>query len=411
MLKKIQSHELKVGMYLHGLCGSWMNHPFWRSKFVIKDKHDVSLILEAGIIEVWIDSSKGLDVDPVVVFEEQEMPLSEQSPDQEASLDLNPIASKLVSVEEEIKFASKLCKQSKAAVVSMFNEVRMGKAIDAEAAGGLVDEITASVSRNPNALLSLARLKHVDDYTYMHSVAVCALMVAVAKQLKMNEAQVREAGMAGLLHDIGKAMMPVDVLNKPGKLTDEEFTIIKQHPVEGHRMLVEGNSVGEIPLDVCLHHHEKMDGTGYPQGLKGDEISIYAKMGAVCDVYDAITSNRPYKAGWDPAESIRRMMEWSGAHFDQNVFKAFVKSVGIYPIGSLVKLRSGRLALVIDQTPESLLKPKVKVFYSTKSNLRLTPEVVDLSKTKAQDKIVSIEDSEKWNFTDLNVLWGGVEFL
>ena len=217
---------------------------------------------------------------------------------------------------EEVKRAAKICANGKAAVVSMFQEVRMGNAISAEAAGELVDEISSSVLRNPGALISLARLKTADDYTYMHSVAVCALMVALARQLGLDEKDTREAGMAGLLHDLGKALMPMDVLNKPGKLTDAEFTIIKSHPVEGHRLLVEGKSASAIVLDVCLHHHEKVDGSGYPDRLPGDKISLHAKMGAVCDVYDAITSNRPYKAGWDPAESIRKMTEWSKGHFD-----------------------------------------------------------------------------------------------
>ena len=132
-------------------------------------------------------------------------------------------------------------------------------------------------------------------------------------------------------------------------------------------------------------------------------------MGAVCDVYDAITSNRPYKAGWDSAESIRKMTEWRQGHFDERVFQAFVKSIGIYPVGSLVRLHSGRLGVVVDQTEKSLLTPKVKVFFSTKSNLRIPPAVLDLSSPAARDKIVSIEESAKWNFGDLNDLWGSVD--
>jgi putative nucleotidyltransferase with HDIG domain len=267
------------------------------------------------------------------------------------------------------------------------------------------------VVRNPGALISLARLKSVDDYTYMHSVAVCALMVALARQLGIDEKTTREAGMAGLLHDLGKAVMPMEVLNKPGKLTDEEFRIMKSHPAEGHRMLVEGGVAGEIPLDVVLHHHEKVDGSGYPKGLKGDAISLFAKMGAVCDVYDAITSNRPYKSGWDPAESIRKMTEWSTGHFDQRIFQAFVKSVGIYPIGSLVRLESGRLGIVVDQTELSLLAPKVRVFFSTKANAHIPLEVVDLSARNAPDKIVSREDPAKWNFADLDKMWGSVDLF
>jgi putative nucleotidyltransferase with HDIG domain len=254
-------------------------------------------------------------------------------------------------------------------------------------------------------LISLARLKTADDYTYMHSVAVCALMVALARQLGLDEKETREAGMAGLLHDLGKALMPMEVLNKPGKLTDEEFAIIKTHPVEGHRLLVEGKTASATVLDVCLHHHEKVDGSGYPDRLPADRISLHAKMGAVCDVYDAITSNRPYKAGWDPAESIRKMTEWSKGHFDERVFQAFVKSIGIYPTGSLVKLTSGRLAVVVEQSEKSLLAPRVKAFFSTKSQVYIPPELIDLSRPGTTEKIVGREDAAKWGIKNLDELW------
>ncbi|MFY8041897.1 MAG: HD-GYP domain-containing protein, partial [Rhodoferax sp.] len=136
--------------------------------------------------------------------------------------------------------------------------------------------------------------------------------------------------------------------------------------------------------------------------------SLFAKMGAVCDVYDAITSNRPYKTGWDPAESLRKMAEWANGHFDGKVFQAFVKSLGIYPIGSLVQLSSGRLGVVVEQTNKSLTTPVVKVFFSTKSNMRIVPELVDLSKPGAVEKILKREDPAKWRFSDLNELWSGM---
>jgi HD-GYP domain-containing protein (c-di-GMP phosphodiesterase class II) len=312
---------------------------------------------------------------------------------------------RLVPLAEEVARAARICARSKQAVVSMFQEVRMGRAVSPELAGALVEEISNSVERNPGALISLARLKSADDYTYMHSVAVCALMVALSRQLGLDAATTRELGLAGLLHDLGKALVPTEVLNKPGKLTDEEFAIIKLHPVEGHRLLVEGAAVGEIPLNVVLHHHEKTDGTGYPDHLKDEQISLYAKMGAVCDVYDAVTSNRPYKAGWDPAESIRRMAEWCKGHFDERIFQAFVKCIGIYPIGSLVKLESGRLGVVMEQSGHSLLTPRVKVFFSTKSMAQIPPEIIDLSHPAARDKVVGREEAAKWGLTNIERLW------
>ena len=290
----------------------------------------------------------------------------------------------------------------------MFDEARMGKAVDTNRAKRLVEEISNSVSRNPGALISLARLKTADDYTYMHSVAVCALMVALAKQLRLDEAQTRSAGIAGLLHDLGKALMPMDVLNKPGKLTDDEFAVIKKHPEAGHALLVGSAGVDPVALDVVLHHHEKTDGSGYPKHSKASEISVFAKMGAVCDVYDAITSNRPYKSGWDPAESLRKMAEWCAGHFDSRIFQAFVKSLGIYPIGSLVRLSSGRLGIVVEQAPDSLLKPRIKVFFSTRASARIKPEIVDLARLGCPEKIANREDPANWNFPDLDELWSGL---
>ncbi len=407
MLKRIRVEQLILGMHIKEFCGSWMEHPFWRTGFVLKDPKDLERILGSSIKEVWIDSSKGLDVAA------GEQAVSVAQSDEQVEQELRAVADAQrqtapVPLDVEYQKAALICRQSKQAVVSMFREARMGKTVDASGAQRLVEEISDSVSRNASALISLARLKNADDYTYMHSVAVCAMMIALARQLGLDEVQTRSAGLAGLLHDLGKAAMPMEVLNKPGKLTDAEFSIMKSHPVEGHKMLLAVGNVDPIALDVCLHHHEKTDGSGYPKGLKDEQISLFAKMGAVCDVYDAITSNRPYKHGWDPAESLRKMAEWAKGHFDQQVFQAFVKSLGIYPIGSLVRLASGRLGVVVEQSTKSLTMPLVKVFFSTKSNLRIPPEVIDLSAPTCSDKIAGREDPATWKFRDLDELWSGL---
>lgn len=283
----------------------------------------------------------------------------------------------------------------------------MGRAVDADGAQNLVAEISDSVTRNPGALISLARLKTADDYTFMHSVAVCALMVALARQLNLDDEQTRLAGMAGLLHDMGKAAIPLAILNKPGKLTDHEFDVIRSHPVEGYHILREGGNLPDAVLDACLHHHEKIDGSGYPDRLSGATISEIARMAAICDVYDAVTSDRPYKRGWDPAGSLQRMAEWTKDHFDSRLFHAFVKSIGIYPVGSLVRLASGHVGVVIEQSPTALTTPIVKVFFSTKSGLRIAPEIINLSAPDCHDKIVARENPDKWRFPDLNELWSG----
>lgn len=396
MLKKISVDQLRLGMHLEAFCGDWIDHPFWRTRFVIQSVDDLRLIKESVIKEVWIDCTKGLDTAPAPT----------DSPPVHSAERLPPPAPPAApvrsSMNDELKRASKILSKGKAAVVSMFQEARMGKAIEAEAAAPLVEEISNSVLRNPGALISLSRLKIADDYTFMHSVAVCALMIALARQLGLDEQQTREAGMAGLLHDLGKALIPPEILNKPGKLTEAEFAVVKTHPEAGYRLLQEASGVGDVTRDVCLHHHEKIDGTGYPKGLNNDQLSLFAKMGAVCDVYDAITSNRPYKAGWCPAESIRRMAEWKN-HFDPRVFQAFVKSLGIYPVGTLVKLASGKLGVVIEQNEQSLLTPKVRIFFSSRALSYIKPEVIDLA--RSPEKIVSREDAARWQIADIDRYW------
>ena len=404
MLKRIPVEQLRLGMHVHEFCGSWMDHPFWRTAFLLDNDKDLQTIRTTGIREVWIDTSKGLDVEgghaEETVAAEVEAAL--------AHVDTPGKRAPYADIAHEAVRAARICAKSKQAVTSMFHEARMGQALNADDALPIVEEITTSVTRNPGALISLARLKNKDDYTYMHSVAVCALMVSLARQLGLDEEQTRQAGLAGLLHDIGKMMISPDVLNKPGKLTDAEFATMKTHPAEGHKLLLEGSGISDIALDVCLHHHEKVDCSGYPDRLCDEQISLYAKMGAVCDVYDAVTSDRPYKKGWGPAESIRKMAEWSRGHFDQRVFEAFVRSIGIYPVGSLVKLKSEHLGVVVEQTEKSLLTPRVKVFFSIKSNARIQPEILDLSKPGCRDKIVSHEDPAEWKISNIQELWSGV---
>ena len=406
MRKKINVNDLVVGMYVAEVDGPWINSPFWRSSFLISDLKEVEQIRSSNVRDVWIDTERGEDFVQLPSATASEAGLVGQQAEP-----LPQSAPGAVAMKDELARAGRICAQSKEAVASMFREARMGNAVDGEGARQVVQDITDSLKRNGGALISLARLKTADDYTYMHSVAVCAMMVALARQLGLDEENIRAAGMAGLMHDMGKALLPIDVLNKPGKLTVAEFEIVKSHPERGHRLLSQDGTAAPMTLDVCLHHHEKIDGSGYPKGLKGDAISLYAKMGAVCDVYDAITSNRPYKAGWDPAESMRMMGQWAGVQFDPTVFKAFAKSLGIYPVGSLVRLASGRLGVVMDQSSASLTMPIVKVFFDSKALQRITPEIVDLSMAAPGERISRREDPAKWNFPDINELWSGLPGL
>jgi HD-GYP domain-containing protein (c-di-GMP phosphodiesterase class II) len=410
MLKKIRVDQIRLGMHLHALEGAWIDHPFWKSRFVVSDAADLRKLRDSQVKEVWIDPGKGLDV-----AEADARP--GLKPSRAAAPSAPPAAAPAAaaasrapthSMADELQQAAAVCQRGKQAVMSMFKEARLGNAVDAESCLPLVHEISSSVLRNPGAMVSLARLKTQDEYSYMHSVAVCALMVALGREIGMSEDECRVVGLAGLMHDMGKAVMPLEVLNKPGKLTDAEFDVMRSHPERGHALLLEGRGASPEVLDVCLHHHERIDGTGYPHHLSADAISRVAKMGAICDVYDAITSNRPYKAGWDPAESIARMASWKG-HFDSALFASFVKSLGIYPVGSLVRLESGRLAVVAEQNPAALTAPQVKVFFSTKSNMPMPVQRVDLS--TGSDRIVGRESASQWGFKDLDKLWADPALL
>jgi len=409
MLKKITIKQLRKGMYVQEFCGSWIDHPFWKKSFLITSVDEFNSIKASSVTELIIDTNKGLDVLVEPAVESKPEPVLAEPPVivEETKVVIKSISAMPVSMDRELDNASQIVAQSKKAVIHMFQEARMGNAVNVESMQPLVEEISNSVNRNSGALIGLARLKTKDDYTYMHSIAVCALMIALSKQLNLCEEDVREAGMAGLLHDIGKMMIPTDILTKPGRLTEPEFNTVKQHPLAGYQMLLRNKTISPVVLDVCLHHHEKMDGTGYPYQYKDEKISLMAKMGAVCDVYDAITSNRPYKKGWCPAESIKKMSEWSGKHFDDRIFQAFVRSIGIYPAGSLVMLKSGRMGVVVEQNDSSLLQPIVRIFFSSKSMSYIAPELIDLSKPGHNEKIVSREVVSKWGLKNIDRYWLG----
>ena len=417
MLKKISTSDVTLGMYLQALDGPWLSHPFWKTKFVLNEAADLDALRASKVPAVWIDVSKGCDVGPHA----QPLATEPPAPEPETPAAPSPIlpaqapralapAPARDDLESEIERATQALNRSKQAVMAMFNEARLGQAVNTERCHPVVEEVAASLARNPSAFVSLARLKSRDDYTYMHSVAVCALMIGLARQLGLSEEETREAGLAGLLHDIGKMQMPLDVLNKPGALTDEEFRLMKTHPEHGYELLREGAKVPLNALDVALHHHEKFDGSGYPHRLASDQITPMARMGAICDVYDAITSNRPYKNGWDPAQSIARMASWKG-HFDPAMFAAFVQSLGIYPTGSLVRMASGKLAVVMEQNAQNLTSPVVMEFFSTKSQLHIPPRRVDLSRPGSADRIVAREEGAAARFPHLDELWADPDTL
>ena len=410
-LKKIAVKDLQQGMFLVKFEGNWLASPFWTSRFLIESVEDLRAAQGSGLRECWIDTTLGCDISKVAKPAAAPVapPVPQAAPEAAAPCgpviwNYTPAASvpnTPLSFAEELRNADKLCNTARQSIVAMFSNVRVGKAIDTSVCRSLVDQIVGSVARHPGALISLSRLKSGDDYTYMHSVAVCALMVALAQSMKLAPADVHEAGLGGLLHDIGKAKIPTEILNKPGSLDEAEFATVKRHPEHGHELLLGGASARV--LEICLHHHERMDGAGYPSGQAGTGISLMARMAAVCDVYDAVTSNRPYKTGWDPADALAKMISWKG-HFDPAVLAAFIDVVGIYPTGSLVRLKSGLLAVVVEQNKAILTKPVVRVFYCTLTARTVPPVLVNLA---LEDAIAALEERERWPAAALEALWAG----
>jgi putative nucleotidyltransferase with HDIG domain len=402
MLKKIPIERLKPGMFVHNLGTNWFSHPFLQQQFKISSAADFDKIMATGIRELYIDTNKGLD-DVELTGDQEPHQQRDQIllPDGPSSAHGQGVVAPAprITVAEELPKAKKIYDQAGRMVRSVMRDARLGNAVNVAGVEQVVSDITESISRNSGALISLLNLKQADDYTFLHCVAVGTLMVTFGRAMGWDPDLVQQVGIGGLLHDVGKMKIPEAILNKPGKLTDEEFSLIKKHPEIGQELLLATGAVGEIPLDITRHHHERMDGTGYPDRLPGDHISLYARMSAIVDVYDAVTSERCYHRAMTPTDAMRKMLEWSKFHFDEPLVHQFMKIIGIYPVGQLVRLESGRLAVVTDQNDGNLLMPKVCAFFSIKSNCHIPPVTIDLSRSLGHgggDKIICHENPHKW---------------
>ena len=404
MIKCIEITDLKIGMYIHDLNCDWTSHPFFRQRFLLKSDEEIAKIADAGIREIYIDTEKGLDVRHAPSKAEVDSRLQEKMiaivTREEA-----PIIK--LSFAEEVGRANRIKNQAQTLVKTVMQDVRLGKAVELELVDPMIESITESVLSNSGALMTLLRIKNKDDYTFLHSVSVGTLMIAFCRAVGMDRDTIRLAGLGGILHDTGKALVPDEILNKPGRLTEDEFDVIRKHPQDGYDILRKTADIGSIPLDITLHHHERVDGSGYPFKMPGDKISTLAKMAAIVDVYDAITADRCYHKGMSPTDALRKIFEWSKYHFDPTLVQAFMRCVGIYPAGTLVMLESGKLGVVIEQHETNLLTPKIKVMFSSKSNTYIKPEIIDLSRPLGfggGDKIVRHESPEKWGINPLRFM-------
>lgn len=394
-------------MWVERFPGSWIERPFWKQSFLLTDLKDLQTIQKSGIPFLWINTEKGREDTPkttdiakpvpeVIV----DVPREPRAPRAEDVMELERI-----SVEKEIERAYLLCEEARESISAMFGMSYFGRVIDIEDARKIVEKLFQSLERNRDAILSIALLKSEMEYTYSRSITVCGLMIALGFSLEIDKEQIEEAGMAGLLFDVGMMSVPPEIRFKKTRLTEAEMMIVKQHPIEGYKILKETGQFSDAVMDVCLHHHERLDGKGYPDQLVGDEIPPLSRMAAICGAYESLVTDRPYRRAILPTDAIKEMFKNSVTQFDATMLEAFVKAVGIYPIGTIVRLKSDRLGVVVAQSKLSLLKPDVKAFYSIKSGIRIAPEIICLSSALARDEIVSHEDPVKWGLSHLDELW------
>lgn len=392
MIKKIGIDQLKPGMYVHDLNCGWLDHPFLKSSFFVSKEETIEKIRRIGVRELYIDTIKGADFFPARTQEEVSEELDRRLQELAQEKTEVPVTAALA---EESSRARRLHGEANRIVRHMMEDVRMGAQIEIERVEPMVENMVDSIFRNQDALLPLSRLRTHDNYTFEHSVSVCTLLVAFGRAMNLPRAAIKEMGMGGLLHDVGKARVPDAILNKPGKLTDSEFDRMREHVNDSVALLKATENISDIALRVAAEHHERFDGSGYPGHLPGKEISLYGQMAAIVDVYDAVSSERVYHKGLPPTQVLKKLLEWSAHHFDPQLVQAFIRTVGIYPSGALVRLESGRLGVVIEQNEGNLLEPVVRVFYRADKQYYIPPEIINLSKT--QDRVASFETYEKWN--------------
>jgi HD-GYP domain-containing protein (c-di-GMP phosphodiesterase class II) len=393
MIKRIPISALKVGMYITDLNNDWIPHNTQRKRGVIKREETIEKIRKLGVQYIYIDASKGAD-------SQDSEPATEVDQRNEAALQasgaLKPGHTATVPLAEEIVIAQQVHRQAQGLVGNFMNDVKMGGAIDIAPIHQLADELQNSVFRNANALSCLGRIREKDNYLLEHSVNLSVLMSLFGNYRKLAPDILHQTIVGALLHDLGKILTPDEILHKPGRLSPEEFEVMKLHARHSRDILASTEGIGEITVITAAQHHEKLDGSGYPEGLKGDEITEYGRMVAITDVYDAITADRVYHKGMTPTQGLKKLLEWSGDHLDPVLVKQFIRCIGLYPVGSLVLLESGRLGVVVETNDADQRLPVVRVMYHTRFRLPITVETIDLSRPGNQDRIVRAVDPEDY---------------
>ena len=405
-------------MFIHKLEGPWLKHPFWRTKFLLTDPQTLADLRASDVEGVMIDVAKGDDVGGSsqaggVITKLRRSLVSATTPAGDTGsvvaervraermrklvstrsnvVPFNARSTGALSVAREVGHARAVVARANRVLSAVFEQARLGKAISRGQVEPVIEDLFASVQRNPHAFNGLMRIRRENSSLYAHGLAVSALMIALGRQMGLDEERVKEAGLAGLLMDVGMGHLPLDVSSISEDLSAAERKIVETHTMLGYEFLHLGGGIPEDVAIVCLEHHERCDGSGYPNALTGENISLFGRMAAICDVYDSMTSDRPHRPRIDPNAALGLMRAMEG-ELDDEILDHFIESVGVYPIGSVVRLNNGKLALVVDQNIGEYTSPRVWTFYDMNTRSLIKPEDLDMRLFKNQIEIVSSDD-------------------
>jgi HD-GYP domain-containing protein (c-di-GMP phosphodiesterase class II) len=398
VIRTIAIDQLQPGMYIVDLHRPWLAHSFWRGRFRVGDAAQIVRLVEEGVTEVSIDTGKGLDLPPVEPPIATDDEIARHFINRLARLKAKPAT---VSLGEERRRAARLITEAGAVVGDLMLAVRDGRDVDAARLEPMVGKLLESVRRNRDALAPLARLKRSDAYASEHAVATTALIAALGYQQELSEPELEKLALGTLVKDIGEAAIDTRLTAKPGMLSQSEYALVQSHVEEGLAVLQATARLPETTVAVVLEHHERYNGCGYPCRMAGADISAVGRMAAIADTYDALTSDRPYRPAISPSQALRLLYEQGGSHFDPELVAAFVRTVGIYPIGTLVMLESGHLAVVEEIHHDNLLCPVVRVIYHGARRLYVAPVRIDLARSVGNHygRVVHADTFERWGLS------------